>query len=223
LSVRLPGALSLASAGCAVGQIGALEGAGDPRAPPRAGDPAPAAAASAVSTHGSGNPRGVRAGAAAERLGGSVGASGDAAALAPAAGQAALDVPAPTPGTAAARFSGPGAGSSARTREPGLGLPADRRRAAKPRHLRFGDLGADDPHPPRPAARAAARRALLAKLPPPTRGGDARLRFLHRRDRLAETDLRALLPLAGAPPGRVCRLHAAADGRLGWHNRRATC
>src|SRR5436190_12696281 len=33
---------------------------------------------------------------------------------------------------------------SARAREPGLGLPTDRRRTAEPRHLCVGDLGADD-------------------------------------------------------------------------------
>jgi putative transposase len=44
---------------------------------------------------------------------------------------------------------------------------------AGPWHLDFGDIGADDPHPPRFAAGAAARRALLAQLPPPTAGDDA--------------------------------------------------
>jgi hypothetical protein len=125
------------------------------------------------------NPRCVRARAAAERLGETVGASGDAASLAPPAGQAALDLSAPTSGAAAVRSSRRGACSSTATREPGLGLPTDRRRTAKPWHLRIGDLGADDPHPSRSATRAAARRALLAKLPPPTRSDDARLRFLH--------------------------------------------
>jgi hypothetical protein len=96
----------------------------------------------------------------------------------------------------AARSSGAGAGCSTRTREPRLGLPADRRRAAEPWHGRFGDLGADNPRPPWAAAGAAARRALVAQLPPPTGGDPARLRFLHRRDRLAETNLRALLHLA---------------------------
>jgi hypothetical protein len=104
-----------------------------------------------------------------------VGASGDAAALAPPAGRAALDVPAPSPGEAVARSSGTGACSSTRTREPGLGLPADRRRTAEPWHLRFGDFGAGDPRSPRLAARAAARPALVAELPAPTRGDDARL------------------------------------------------
>jgi hypothetical protein len=88
----------------------------------------------------------------------------------------------PTDGrrAAAARSSGTGARRSTRTREPVLGLLADRRRTARPWHLDFGDIGADDRHPPRSAAGAAARRALLAQLPPPTRGDDARLRFLHR-------------------------------------------
>jgi hypothetical protein len=49
----------------------------------------------------------------------------------PLASQPALDVPAQTPRTAAARFPGPDAGSSACTREPGLGLQADRRRACE--------------------------------------------------------------------------------------------
>jgi hypothetical protein len=101
------------------------------------------------------------------------------------------------------------------TRQPAVGLPANRRRTARPWHLRLGDLGADDPGPARCAAGAAARRALLARLSSPARGDDARLRFLHRRDRLAETDLRALLHLAGAPPSRVRRVHTEPDGRLG--------
>jgi len=86
-------------------------------------------------------------------------APGDAAASAPSAGQAALDLPAPAVEAAAARSSHPGAGCSTRTREPGLRLPPDRRRTAKPRYRRVGDLGADDPRPARTAAGAAARRA----------------------------------------------------------------
>src|SRR5207247_626947 len=117
-------------------------------------------------------------------------------------------VSAPTAGTAALRSSTTGACSSTRTREPGLVVPTDRRRAAEPWHLRFGKLGADDPPQPRPASGAAARRALLAQLPAPTRCDNARLRFLHRRDGLAKTDLRALLHLARAPPDRICRLYA---------------
>jgi hypothetical protein len=118
----------------------------DPRAAARAGDPAPAAAASVLSTSGSGDPGRARAGAAAERLGWSVGASGDAVALAPAAGQAALDISAPTSGTPTARSSGSGARCSARTREPELGLQTGCRRTARSWHLRLGDLGANDPH-----------------------------------------------------------------------------
>jgi hypothetical protein len=85
-----------------------------------------------------------------------VGESGDGSALASPAGQAAVDVFAQKPGAAAARSSATGARCSTRTREPGLGLPADRRRAARPRHLDFGHIGADDPHPPWAAAVAAA-------------------------------------------------------------------
>jgi putative transposase len=102
-------------------------------------------------------------------------------------------------------------GSHARTV---LGLQAHRRRTARPWHLHFGDLGADDPHRPRSATGAAARRALVAGLPPPARGDDPRLRFLHRRDGLAEADLRPLLPLARAPPGRVRRLQPEPDRHL---------
>jgi hypothetical protein len=118
----------------------------------RAGDPAPAAAASALSTRGSSDAGCARAGAAARCVDESVGASGDAAALAPSAGQAAPDLPARTPGTAAARSSRPHAGCSARTREPTVGLSPDRRRAAEPRDPRFGDIGADDPRPSRSTA-----------------------------------------------------------------------
>lgn len=61
------------------------------------------------------------------------------------------------------------------TREPGLGLPADRRRTAKPRHHCFGDLGADDPRPSWSSPGAAARRAVMAELPPSACGDDAGL------------------------------------------------
>jgi hypothetical protein len=54
-------------------------------------------------------------------------ASCDAFALAPPTSQAPLDIPAPAAGAATARSSRAGAGYSARTRESGLGLQADRR------------------------------------------------------------------------------------------------
>jgi hypothetical protein len=56
----------------------------------------------------------------------------------------------------------------ARTR---LGLPADRRRTARPWHLDFGDLGADDPHPVgfrnqvRDLRAASARRSIASASP----------------------------------------------------------
>src|SRR5262249_42275607 len=79
------------------------------------------------------------------------------------------------PGTPAARSSGGGACCAARTREPGLGLQADRWRAGRPGHLGFGDLGAGEPDPSRAAARGAERRALVASISPATRCDDARL------------------------------------------------
>jgi hypothetical protein len=45
----------------------------------------------------------------------------------------------------------------------------------KPRHRRFGDLGADDPQPSWSSSGAATRRAVMAKLPPSARGDDAGL------------------------------------------------
>ncbi len=64
------------------------------------------------------------------------GASRDGSALAPAAGQAALDVSAQTAtGAAAARSSGTGARRSTRTREPALGIPTYRRRTQGHGHL----------------------------------------------------------------------------------------
>ena len=71
--------------------------------------------------------------------------------------QAALDVSAQAAGAAGARSSRPDAGCPSGSREPGLGLQTDRRRAAESWHLCFGDLGAGDPRPSRAAARAAAR------------------------------------------------------------------
>ena len=142
LVVRLSGGLPSGSTGRSAVQIGAVEGARDPGAPARAGDPAPAAAASAAPSRRSSDPRRARAGAAAKRLDESVRAPGDVAALASPAGQAALDVPAQSPGAAFARSSPADAGCSARSREPGLGLSTDRRRTAEPWHLfrrpRFG-------------------------------------------------------------------------------------
>jgi hypothetical protein len=81
-------------------------------------------------------------------------------------------------GAAAARSPRTGACSSTCTREPRLGLPADRRRAAEPRHLPVGDVGADDAPPPWPSARAATGRAVVANGPP--RGRDTKVEVSSR-------------------------------------------
>ena len=91
------GALSPVSVGGAAVQVGAFEGARDPRAPARVGDPASAAATGAVSAQRSGDPGCARAGAAAQCVDEPAGASCDAVALARPACQAALDVSAQTP------------------------------------------------------------------------------------------------------------------------------
>jgi hypothetical protein len=61
------------------------------------------------------------------------------AALAPALDRSPLDVPAPLAGPAADPAGGAGADRAAGTREHRLGLRADRRRAAQPRHQRLGN------------------------------------------------------------------------------------
>jgi hypothetical protein len=126
LVVRPSGPVPTVPADGAAVQVGALEGARDPVAAARAGDPAPAAAARTGSTRRSGASGGARPGAAAQRLDRLVGTPGDTVALASAAGQAALDLSKQTFRAAAARSSGTGARRSTRTGEPVVGLPTDR-------------------------------------------------------------------------------------------------
>jgi hypothetical protein len=72
-----------------------------------------------------------------------------------------------------ARSAGAGAGCSNGPREPGLGLPADPRRNATPRHPFLGDLGADDPHRhglrPETERRRTSRRLRIRRDASPAR------------------------------------------------------
>ena len=138
----------------------------------------------------------------------------DAAALAPAAGRAPLDVRR-SQRPAADRRRDPRAGASPRAREPALGLPADRRRAERARRHRLRHDGAEDPAPGRARPCRRASRALLARVPARAGAEHARGRLLHRRDDLAAAAVRALLHRARQPPRPPRRLHRQPDRRLG--------
>jgi hypothetical protein len=149
--------------------------------------------------------------------------AGDAVALASAAGCLPLDVPAPPAGAAAGRAVGARADPAARAREQQLGVLSHRWRASQPRRQGVRDAGAQRARPCRRAARAAARPAELARLPPPARREHPRLRLLHRRHGLASAAVRARLHLDRQPPDRVRGLHGQPGRCVDAAARRATC
>ena len=140
----------------------AVEGAGDPRATARALDPAPARAAAAAARDGPAVLGCAESGAAASGLVGFLGQSANAASLAPAAGGAPLDMPASPVGTSTCRSRSRGSRRPPRAGEPGLGLPADCRRATRPRNRCLSEFGTFDPDPASAATRARTRGAELA-------------------------------------------------------------
>ena len=99
----------------------------------------------------------------------------DAAALAPRAGTPQLDAVEPAVGTSAGRASRARARAAPGTGESALGLPADRRRAAEARRACLAEHGPAAAPGRRARARAAAQRAKLAGVPPPTSGEHARV------------------------------------------------
>jgi hypothetical protein len=103
----------------------------------------------------------------------------DAAALAQGAGSAQVGAAATKPGPPAGQRPRASARAPARTREPALGLPADRRRTAEARHACVAEHGA--PAAPRSWSATGAERGRpeLARLPPPASRQHARLRLLH--------------------------------------------
>jgi putative transposase len=100
------------------------------------------------------------------------GAAGDAPPLAPQAGRRPLDLSAPASGTAADQPWRARVDTAFRAREPELGLPTDRGRAAQARHHRLGDLRPQHPRCRRLAAGTTARPAIVAQLPARTRDLD---------------------------------------------------
>src|SRR4051812_17862527 len=73
----------------------------------------------------------------------------------------------------------------------------------------------EHPPPGRRRPGTAAVRADLETVPDRAGARNAGLRLLHRRHRVAETDLRAVLRPDRPPPGPRRRRHSASDRRLG--------
>jgi hypothetical protein len=142
--------------------VAEVERARDPRVAARALDPASARAAAAAARAGQAVLGCVESGAAASGLVGFLGQSANAASLAPAAGGAPLGIPASPARTSTCRSRRRGSRRPPRAGEPGLGLPADCRRAARPRNRCLSEFGPFDPDPASAATRARTRRAELA-------------------------------------------------------------
>ena len=121
------------------------------------------------------------------------GHTGDAAALASRAGAQEVDLPAAQRRPSADGSRAARTGAAARAREPGVGLSADRGRAAQARLSPLTEHGSASACLGGPRARAAPARGQLAGLSAPPGGESARLRLLHRRDGHPTPPLRALL------------------------------
>src|SRR5262249_21235695 len=141
--------------------VDALEGHGDHRAPPRAGSTAPPGPASGISGGRPSVPIGRKPPIAAHQLVVFCRHSGDAPALAPAAGGEALDLFATT-GSPSDR-----AGNSSGDRGPGesaVGLSAHRRRAEGTRRRCFGDHREEDPSCRGTRPDGSTARAFMARI-----------------------------------------------------------
>src|SRR5512132_2357189 len=111
-----------------------------PGATPRACGAAPPASAAPPAAEGSCAARGVEPFAPSGALVGVPGAARNIAALAPAPGGSALDVPDHLQGTTSDTRGGAAAGRAARSREPTMGLSADPRRVAPSRLAGVGQF-----------------------------------------------------------------------------------
>src|SRR6266545_2788866 len=129
-------------AGMAAGAAASLEGAGDPRAPARVGDPAPAGRPTEADPGRSCSSGVAQPFVDPASLGRLSDQAGDTASLAPPACRAPLDIRAPNARATTARALAAPADPSSRRREPAVGIQTDRRRAQGSRHLCFGDLRA---------------------------------------------------------------------------------
>ncbi len=116
--------------------------------------------------------------------------AGDAAALAPAADRAPVDVLAPKAWSTAARALSPRTDPATREGESALGIQADRRRTQGPRHQRFADVGAEGAARGRSRAGAAANGFIVASVPASGGGEHGCVRLPHGRDHVLAADLR---------------------------------
>ncbi len=139
---------------------------------------------------------------------------GDAAALASALGGEAVDVCAAS-GAPADSSRDPSAGPASRAREPAVGLSTHRRRTEGPWHGGLGDDGAQLASGSGSRTRRHARGNELARVRASASAKHARGRFLHRRDDLAATAVRALLHRVGQPPCARRGLHAESERVVG--------
>ena len=151
----------------------------------------------------------------ANRLGEPCGQAGHAAALAPPARRAPLDVRPSERRPATARAFATRDDRASRPREPALGIQAGRRRAQGRRRRRLGDVGAQGAARSGSPAGTRANPLLMARLPASAGGELARLRLPHRRDCVLAADLRPLLHLAGDATARVRRLQLESRRSLG--------
>jgi hypothetical protein len=100
-------------------------------------------------------------------------------------------------------------------RESALGLPADRRRAARAGHCGLGHHRTRAPQEGGSRAGRQACRPLLARVSPRAGAQHPCRRLLHGRDDLVATAVRALLHRARESPRPSRRLHDAPERRLG--------
>src|SRR5215207_9878398 len=140
LVVRLPGAAAQPRAGHALLPVGGGQGDRDPGVTPRACGAAPPASTAPPAAERSCAARGVEPFAPSGALVGVSGAARDLAALAPAHGASALDIPDHLQRTTSNNRGGAAAGCAACPREPTMGLLADPRRVAPSRLAGVGQF-----------------------------------------------------------------------------------
>ena len=105
--------------------------------------------------------------------------------------------------------------AAARTREPALGLSADRRRAERPWHCGVGDDGAHLAPSGESGTGGAPPRDDLARVRPSASAEPSGCRLLHGRDHLAATPLHPFLHRARQPPRAPRRVHGESDRAMG--------
>src|SRR5215218_2904293 len=149
LVVRLPGTAAQPRAGHALLPVGAGQGDRDPGVTPRACGATPPASTTPPAAHRPCAARGAEPPAPTGALVGVSCAARDPAALAPAHGGPALDLPHHLQRTACDIRRGAAADRAACSRESAVGLPADPRRALAARVSGVGQLDPEDSARPR--------------------------------------------------------------------------